>query len=237
MSLPLSIIIPTFNEEKYLPKLLISLKKQTWQPREIIVADNFSIDNTRAIAEAFHCTIINGGNPGKARNNGANIATQPYLLFLDADVILPKTFLEKTFQEMRRRNLDVASCYVSALSDEKIVSVGTSILNNYWRLMKYISPRVGGFCMFVKKPLHQKISGFDESIVFAEDSEYMQRAWKHGDFDFLLSAKIPVSIRRFKEDGKIRHFLKSLLLEAYITVFGKIRKNFVSYEFGKHYEN
>ena len=47
MTLPLSIIIPTFNEEKYLPKLLKSLQKQTRKPAQVIVADAFSLDQVR----------------------------------------------------------------------------------------------------------------------------------------------------------------------------------------------
>src|SRR5437870_493328 len=89
MNLPISIIIPSLNEEQSLPLLLQSIKKQTIQPKEIIVADAFSTDKTRSIAKKFNCTVINGGLPGKGRNAGAKVATQDILLFLDADVILP----------------------------------------------------------------------------------------------------------------------------------------------------
>ena len=97
MILPLSIIIPTFNEEKFLPKLLNSIKKQTLQPSEIIIADAFSQDSTRKIAKAFGVKVIDGGLPPVARNNGAKVATQEVLLFLDSDVVLPASFLEETF--------------------------------------------------------------------------------------------------------------------------------------------
>src|SRR5687767_8595987 len=110
MKLPISIIIPTFNEEQYLPKLLKSIEAQTVQPTEIIVVDAYSVDTTRKIAKSYNCKVIDGGVPAKARNLGAKIASQPILLFLDADVILPKAFLEKTIKEMTNRNLDIASC-------------------------------------------------------------------------------------------------------------------------------
>src|SRR5690242_17040473 len=105
MYLPVSIIIPTLNEEKSLPRLLLSITRQTFLPKEIIVADAFSSDKTREIARSFGCNVIDGGLPGKGRNEGVKKATQSFLLFLDADVVLPPQFLEKTMQEFFQRKL------------------------------------------------------------------------------------------------------------------------------------
>ena len=85
----LSIVIPAKNEEKYLPKLLASVKKQSFKDYEIIVADNNSKDKTKEIAKSYGCKIVKGGLPGKGRNAGAKIAKGEIILFLDADVILP----------------------------------------------------------------------------------------------------------------------------------------------------
>ena len=49
----LSIIIPAYNEERYLPKLLNCIKKQTYRDYEVIVADANSKDKTRQIAKKF----------------------------------------------------------------------------------------------------------------------------------------------------------------------------------------
>ena len=67
----LSIIIPTYNEEYLLPKLLESIKKQNFTDYEIIVADNNSKDNTVKIARKYKCRIVKGGLPGSGRNRGA----------------------------------------------------------------------------------------------------------------------------------------------------------------------
>ena len=82
----LSIIIPTYNEEKYLPILLESIKKQSFEDYEIIVADANSTDNTRNIAQEYGCIIVDGGLPAIGRNNGANVAKGDILLFLDSDL-------------------------------------------------------------------------------------------------------------------------------------------------------
>ena len=85
----LSIVIPTFNEEKFLPHLLKSLKEQTFKDFEIIVADNNSTDATRSVAINVGAKVVKGGLPARGRNNGAKVARGEWLLFLDADVILP----------------------------------------------------------------------------------------------------------------------------------------------------
>ena len=71
------------NEEKYLPALLDSMKKQKYKNFEIIVSDNFSKDKTRSIAKSYGCRIVNGGSYSDGRNKGANAAKGKYLLFLD----------------------------------------------------------------------------------------------------------------------------------------------------------
>jgi glycosyltransferase involved in cell wall biosynthesis len=78
----LSIIIITKNEEKYLPKLLNSIKKQNYKNYEIIVSDAKSIDSTRKIAKKCNCKIINEGLPSIGRNNGAKYTKGDLLLFL-----------------------------------------------------------------------------------------------------------------------------------------------------------
>ena len=63
VKMKLSIIIPTYNEEKYLPELLKSIKEQNFSSYEIIVADNDSNDNTVKIAESYGCKVVSGGLP------------------------------------------------------------------------------------------------------------------------------------------------------------------------------
>ena len=90
----LSIIIPTLNEEKYLPLLLKSIKEQNVKDYEIIISDAQSTDKTLDIAKKNNCKIVLGGLPGKARNEGAKVAKGNLLLFLDADVLLGPNFLK-----------------------------------------------------------------------------------------------------------------------------------------------
>lgn len=230
MELPISIIIPTFNEGKYLPRLLRSIQKQSIQPKEIIVADAFSTDATRYLAKKFGCKIIDGGLPAKARNTGAKAATQELLLFLDADVVLPKNFLEKTLTEMSNRNLDIASCFVKPISSYTIDAVLHELSNYYLQLTKQFHPHIPGCCIFVKKSLHMQIKGFDESLELAEDHDYLKRAKLGHKFGYLTSYKIPISVRRLTKEGRIKIVLKYIAIELHLVFLGKIDRNTFSYQ-------
>ena len=86
----LSIIIPTLNEEKYLPLLLESIKKQNFSDYEIILADAGSTDKTLEIAKKYNCKIIPGGCRQKEETKELKLLKEILLFFLDADVSFPR---------------------------------------------------------------------------------------------------------------------------------------------------
>jgi glycosyltransferase involved in cell wall biosynthesis len=229
----LSIVIPAKDEEQDLPILLESIKRQTMQPREIIVADAQSKDQTREIATSFGATVIEGGLVSEGRNKGAEHAKTKLILFLDADVELrDPEFLEKSVGEMIERKLDLATCDVFPLSDRHIDHFLHKAYNVYSRAWGSVFPHAPGFCMFVRKEAHDKINGFDENIPFCEDHDYAQRLGKIGTFGILKSTKIPVSIRRMDRDGRMNIAIKYLLAELHIAFIGPIRHHRFKYTFG-----
>ncbi len=229
----LSIVIPTKNEEEYLPKLLESIKHQTVQPREIIVADAHSTDHTAEIARSHGANVVEGGMPSVGRNLGANHATGDLILFLDADVELrDPTFLEKSIKEFNDRCLGLATCDVFPLSDAYIDHFLHKAYNKYVRAWGSLFPHAPGFCMLVTREGHQKIKGFDESVVFCEDHDYARRFKRVGRFGLLRSTKIPVSIRRLDRDGRLKIAIKYLLAELHLAFVGPIRSNKFNYTFG-----
>ena len=112
----LSIVIPTYNEEEYLPILLDSIKKQNFDDYEIIIADANSTDRTREIAEEYGCVIVNGGMPGVGRNNGAKVAKGKYILFLDSDLKLTDDYLRNVIYEFQMERLGIAITQMKPLS-------------------------------------------------------------------------------------------------------------------------
>lgn len=228
----ITIVIPTKNEEAYLPKLLESLKTQTLQPEAIIVADADSTDRTREIAKAAGAKVVDGGLPGVGRNRGAALATTPYILFLDADVELTDpTSLERMLDGMRTRGLDIATCEVSPLEAGKMDQLLHGAYNRYAKVVQHIFPHAPGFCILVRRSIHKKINGFDETVTFCEDHDYVQRAARVGRFG-VLNVKVPVSIRRLERDGRLQTACKYVLAELHLATVGPIRHNLFNYTFG-----
>jgi len=87
MAQSLTIIIPTYNEEKYLGKALYSAQFAD----ELIVIDSYSIDNTVAIANNYNCKVIQRkfDNFSNQKNTALEYATKDWVLFLDADERIP----------------------------------------------------------------------------------------------------------------------------------------------------
>lgn len=234
----LTIVIPTLNEEECLPTLLESIKRQTLQPDEVIIADAHSTDGTREVAKRFGARVIDGGTVSFGRNRGAAEAQSDLVLFLDADVELrDPEFLEKAVGEMLEKKFGLATCDVFPLSDAFVDHFMHKAYNTYVRAWGSMFPHAPGFCMLVRRELHDELGGFDEQISFCEDHDYAQRFKNVGTFGFLKSTKIPVSIRRMDRDGRMKIAIKYLLAELHLAFLGPIRHNKFNYTFGhkKHH--
>lgn len=236
LNVRLSIVIPTLNEEAYLPLLLRSIDQQSLTDYEVIVADAESTDRTVEIAKSFGAAVVAGGMPGAGRNAGAAVAKGDVIVFFDADVILlDDHFLEDTLCEFDAREFGAASCRVKPLSDKMIDRAMHWVYNAYLTSTASVLPHAPGFCIFARREVHEKIGGFDESVQFAEDQEYVMRAAKVSTFGFLQSHPIPVSMRRLERDGRFVTATKNLLAELHMRTIGPVRTDFLKYRFG--YEN
>lgn len=234
----LSIIIPTYNEEQYLPYLLETIVAQTWRDFEVIVADNNSTDKTRQLAREFGARIVDGGLPGVGRNRGAATAQGDLLLFLDADIILPASdFLEKAVQEIEERRLDIATCYLLPMSEKLVDQIMHGAYNKYMKLMSEASPHMPGFCIFSSRQVYEQVGGFDESVTLAEDHDFAKRAKEVGEYGILTSYKIPVSVRRFDRDGRAKIATKYVLCELYMWTRGKVKSDIFKYRYGYNGDN
>jgi len=229
----LSIVIPTYNEEEYLPRLLASIRSQRFEGYEIIVADAKSTDRTREIAGRFGARVVDGGMPGPGRNLGAAAAKGDLLLFLDADVILPEIeWLSRKVEQFERRKLDAGTCLIKPIGGKVIDRLSHNVFNAHMMATQFLMAHAPGFCIFARKSLHDRIGGFDEGIKLAEDHDYVERASQVGKFRVMTGTRIRVSVRRFERDGRLPIFAKYLLAELHILTRGQIRSDRFRYTFG-----
>lgn len=233
----LSIVIPTLNEEDYLPGLLESIKKQGFTDYEIIISDAGSKDKTLEIAKQYSCTIVDGGLPARGRNNGAKAAKGDLLFFLDADTILPDNFLEESLKEFNKRDIDVASFCLIPSPHTKISSL---LMNVFYNKMIIATEKIlphSAVGVIIKKPLFEKLNGYDENIKLAEDHDLGRRAQKEGKFGILRSAEIVVSDRRFKKDGWANIGMKYFLCELHTIFIGPVTSDIFNYKFNHYKDN
>ncbi len=234
----LSIVIPTLNEENDLPRLLSCLASQDYKDIEIIVSDGNSEDKTVEIANKYDCKVIisKKRSPSHQRNEGAKIAKGSLILFLDADTLLPSSFLSSVIFEFNQRNLDVAGFYFM-LNSNKFIYKAASIYGYVMCsvLSRAIHPISVGAAILVKRDFHERIKGFDESVFVGEDHLYSRNIQKSGGrYGLIKSKKILYSVRRFEKEGPWRLGVKWHYLSLHYLFHGGIKKKIADYEFGKY---
>lgn len=121
-----SIIVPTYNTEKFILKTLESVQNQTYQNWEMILADDASTDKTVVIIEEFaqkdnRIKLFklqeNRGN-GFARNAALEKATGKYIAYLDADDLWFPEKLEKQIQFLKANNLHFTFSFYDSIDEE-----------------------------------------------------------------------------------------------------------------------
>ncbi|MGB9980058.1 MJ1255/VC2487 family glycosyltransferase [Methanobacterium sp.] len=229
----LSIIIPTYNEEKYLPKLLKSIEEQNFEDCEVIVADAASTDKTREIAESYGCKVVEGGSPAVGRNSGAKVACGEYLLFLDSDVILTEGYLQSALDEFIENEQGIGITQLIPLSDSKKDKLLHDFANLFMRSVESIKPHGAGcYGILTTKKLHDEVNGFDETYDFGEDSNYIERIGKVSLFRVLRKPRLLISTRRLQKEGLgtlARIYAKSTL---YDFLGKRVTAGELNYNFG-----
>lgn len=111
-----SIIIPAYNVEKYVAECVVSACTQCVKDLEVIVVDDGSEDDTPRVLDGLKSyfgsrlivrRIQNSGGPGAPRNLGLEIARGKYVLFLDADDVLPAGAVARLLSAAEREDADV----------------------------------------------------------------------------------------------------------------------------------
>ncbi len=161
--LTLSIVIPVYNEERYLKACLDSLANQSLKPDEVIVVDNGSTDDTARIAKSYSFVrLLSEPQRGTvwARNKGFNSARSDIIGRIDADTRLSKNWAERTVDFFESRP-DVAAAsgrfYFYDLPFRSFTQAGFGLL--YFKLQKLIAGTdlLWGANMALRRPAWQKV--------------------------------------------------------------------------------
>ncbi len=192
----ISVIIPTFNSANYISETIGSILNQTFQDYEIIIVDDGSTDNTKQVLDNYASKIryffqINKG-PSAARNKGIKEAGGEYIVFLDADDVWLKNYLDKCVCYLKDENCDLVMTdnYADIYSDDnkflrREYRNRENYIGNENRLFQILYQRFqkgfsGEIRSVIKKSCFDRIGYFDENIKVAEDWDLWLRIAKNG---------------------------------------------------------
>jgi hypothetical protein len=205
----ISVIIPTLNEEKYVPRCLKSLVNQTSdRSLEILVVDGGSTDQTVQVAKKYADEVLMKSKApvGAARNLGAKVANGNILAFIDADTIANPQWLGTIDTAFRREPRAVGLTgptlpYDGHLSDSITYRLWTIYLQ---RILLYLEmPHVIGFnCAYRRAPF-LSVGGFDEDSVMSEDIKLAHKIRRYGKIKFEKDMSALTSARRFRKYGHL----------------------------------
>jgi rSAM/selenodomain-associated transferase 2 len=211
MAMPISVIIPTLNEERTIIATLAHTASLGFD--ELIVVDGGSTDKTPALLESYRLSTQSSAlspvlwvtaPPGRARqmNEGAKASRGEILLFLHADTQLPG---------------DANIVIHTALADRRMVggrfdvrfdrpSVWGTIISKTMNWRSRLSGlATGDQALFVRRPLFEQMGGFAD-IPLMEDIEFSRRLKRKGA-TAALTATVITSFRRWEEQGPLQTIL------------------------------
>jgi glycosyltransferase involved in cell wall biosynthesis len=194
--------VPVRDRQALLPGLLEALDRQTLdhQRFEVIIVDDSSADQTRAIAQAWvdsggasrrHLVASEGKGPAHARNRGLRLATAEWIAFTDSDTLPDEDWLEAGLRSVESLGAAAIEGSVEAWPASSIGPRTHQVVN-----------RTGGLYMtanmIYRRDLLQRLGGFDERFQeFLEDSDLAFRVMDSG-------YEIP-----FAPEVRVRHHVRS----------------------------
>ncbi len=217
-----SIIIPTYNGEKFIEKTLCAVIEQDYEDLEIIVVDDVSTDNTVQTVRNFleksgrNFQIVQrtvNGRQSAARNTGLRAANGEYVIFIDHDDFIEKNFVSELYKEIENKKADLVFCG-----------------------FKYFDPKENNYKtgMLLEKPL-----GSPEDYL-REWSKNKLELWSIWNYifnkDFLIKNKI-----RFPEDCYIledyEFILKAIASSSKMSSVNKVLYTWVHHKYQQHVVN
>ncbi len=218
-----SIIIPTLNEEKFLPNLLTSLTEQSIKPFEVMVVDGNSKDKTVAVAHSFRKKLpirviaCERGSVPLQRNRGGREARGEWLVFADADSVLLPYFFERVEDFIRRAKPSFFTTWFRPDSESEGDALFTLLANLYVEgAMSIKRPLSPGPMTILLRSAFASAHGYDETVAWGEDYDLTRRLVAAGVPLRILRETLYVhSLRRLRVEGKLkvlRLYTKAALL-------------------------
>jgi glycosyltransferase involved in cell wall biosynthesis len=242
-TVPISVVIPALNAERFIGEAIKSVHGQTLQVSEIIVVDNGCTDQTTQIASALSAVVVNEEKRGlsRARNAGIKRAAQPWVALLDSDDLWDAQKIEKQWAAVEAcPDAGMVACYFRVIEDDAVILEdsdevsrqrwanydGRVIVNDELSYFPNVAqdffPRFLPSCSdaLLRRDVFSTVGLFDEDVLYNEDFEFFMRVLTR--FPLALVEKTLISCRR--HDAKHSLNLQSMR-DATFSVVNHMLKN------------
>jgi len=231
MTKPLiSVIIPAWNEEKYIRPCLESLKQQTYSNFEVIFVDNHSTDSTPQLVKSAGWQIFNQKKSGisAARAEGFAKARGEIIASTNADTVVPDYWLSTIADAFTHPQ--VVCTYGPVYFKEGrhhpfyfFMNIASWIFFSFTHLIG--RDHTIGENFAVRKSAYQAIGGYNEKLPTAEDVDLGYRMKKTGDFIYNPRLRVFTSNRRLAHQ-KLHFFIHHIENYIRLTFFGNASSDF-----------
>lgn len=200
----ISVVIPAYNEEKFLHNALSSMLAQTYKEFELLVVDNNSTDKTKEVAESFGARVIVEKKVGvaHARNTGFYKAEGEIVASTDSDTVAPENWVEEIVKNYKKNESLVGFGGLSLLYSGPVTARAAArfLFPVFWTMDKILSGgwNMSGFNMSVKKSSFLKIGGFKVDLKMNEDVDLSKRLRETGKIKIDKELLVFSSGRRYK---------------------------------------
>lgn len=173
MKTPVTICIPSYDQQEYLPDAIESALGQTTRC-EVIVIDDGSTDHSLDVAKGYEThgvKVVSQANKGlpSARNTGIMNAVTDYVLFLDADDILQDDCIEKLFKVAKRTKADVVAPSFKTFgnTNELVILMEAPTIEDF-----KMGNRLG-YCALIRRDVLLEVGGYSPRMVFGYEDLHL----------------------------------------------------------------
>jgi len=185
----ISVVIPTYNRERFLKRAIESVLNQTFQDFELIIVDDGSTDKTKEVVDSFQSNKIkyiyqkNSGGAAFPKNTGIKIAQGEYIAILDSDDEWLPEKLEKQIGFFEKHSeISVVGCnfLINGQKEYKVPKY-----KNVFKQMLITDNMGPGSIMIYRREVFNKVGLFDENLKSGQDKEMRIRLAQEYKFGFI----------------------------------------------------